>query len=195
MTFLASYSQSDAMFGVKKLSFILLFVLSSLSWGQSAGFNNTFAVLSLNNGANTYYDLNASTANQDFNNATLGNFNPAFNTLVLNGAEHNVWKCGGCDLTSTRLYYRIYLTSNSGGAFSSISLPWASGFNNGCGGHGRSFLYIKDAQGKTLLNRSIEVKPGINMFNVSDLNLAPGVYYLQILNGERTTEVLKEVIR
>jgi hypothetical protein len=60
---------------------------------------------------------------------------------------------------------------------------------------GRSFLYIKDAQGKTLLNRSIEVKPGINMFNVSDLNLAPGVYYVQIVNGERTTEVLKEVIR
>jgi hypothetical protein len=45
------------------------------------------------------------------------------------------------------------------------------------------------------LNRSIEVKPGINMFNVSDLYLAPGVYYLQIVNGERTTEVLKEVIR
>ena len=60
---------------------------------------------------------------------------------------------------------------------------------------GSSVLTVRDTKGAELLNRSIEVKPGINMFNVSDLNLAPGVYYLQIVNGERTTEVLKEVIR
>ena len=73
-------------------------------YSQTAGFNNTFAILSSNGAANAYYDLNANTANQDFNNASLGSFNPAYNTLVLNGAEHNIWKCGGCDLTSTRLY-------------------------------------------------------------------------------------------
>jgi hypothetical protein len=33
------------------------------------------------------------------------------------------------------------------------------------------------------------------MFSVTDLNLAPGVYYIQIVSGERATEVLKEVIR
>jgi hypothetical protein len=27
------------------------------------------------------------------------------------------------------------------------------------------------------------------------MNLAPGVYYIQVVNGERATEVLKEVIR
>jgi hypothetical protein len=27
------------------------------------------------------------------------------------------------------------------------------------------------------------------------LNLAPGVYYIQLVSGERATEVLKEVIR
>jgi hypothetical protein len=156
------------MFGMKKLSFILLFVLSSLSWGQSAGFNNTFAVLSLNNGANTYYDLNASTANQDFNNATLGNFNPAFNTLVLNGAEHNVWKCGGCDLTSTRLYYRIYLTSNIGGAFSSINLPWASGFNNGCGGQDQVW---------SITNSNVNLLSG----------LSAGTYYLELYSDASIT--------
>jgi hypothetical protein len=42
---------------------------------------------------------------------------------------------------------------------------------------------------------SFQVKPGINMFSVTELNLAPGVYYIQIVNGERATEVLKEVIR
>jgi hypothetical protein len=54
---------------------------------------------------------------------------------------------------------------------------------------------VKDTKGAELLNRTIEVKPGINMFSVTDLNLAPGVYYIQIINGERATDVLKEVIR
>ena len=60
---------------------------------------------------------------------------------------------------------------------------------------GTGVLSVKDTKGAELLHRSIEVKPGINMFNVSELNLAPGVYYIQVVNGERATEVLKEVIR
>ena len=60
---------------------------------------------------------------------------------------------------------------------------------------GSGILSVKDTKGAELLNRTIEVKPGINMFSVTDLNLAPGVYYIQIVNGERASEVLKEVIR
>jgi D-arabinose 1-dehydrogenase-like Zn-dependent alcohol dehydrogenase len=60
---------------------------------------------------------------------------------------------------------------------------------------GNAALMVKDTKGTMLLNRNIEVKPGINMFGVTDLNLAPGVYYIQIINGERAMEVLKEVIR
>jgi hypothetical protein len=60
---------------------------------------------------------------------------------------------------------------------------------------GSGILSVKDTKGTELLNRTIEVKPGINMFSVTDLNLAPGVYYIQIVNGERATDVLKEVIR
>jgi len=60
---------------------------------------------------------------------------------------------------------------------------------------GSGILSVKDTKGSELLNRKIEVKPGINIFSVTDLNLAPGVYYIQLMNGERATEVLKEVIR
>ena len=60
---------------------------------------------------------------------------------------------------------------------------------------GLGILSVKDTKGSELLNRTIEVKPGINLFSVPELNLAPGVYYIQIVNGERATEVLKEVIR
>jgi hypothetical protein len=123
----------------QKTLFACLFLLSTLTtfgvWGQSAGFNNTFLVLSLNGGGNTFYDLNAGTANTDFNGANLGSFASGTSNLVFKGAEHNVYKCGGADLTSTRVYYRIYLTSaGASGSFISNNITYTSGFNNGCSG-------------------------------------------------------------
>ena len=372
-------SKGVSKFGNLKIyALIPMLLLGLLLNAQSAGFNNTFLILSLNGGGNTYYDLNAATGNLDFQNTNLGTFDVSSNTLVLKGAEHNVWKCGGCDLTSTTIHYRVYPTNGSPGNFSALSLPWTSGFNNGCGGQdqmwsawgnninlvsglnsgsyylevyssssvtcaggtvyasngganykatfsvssqalpvellsfngdcnegqvnlswqtatehnsdyfeveksrdgmnwqvlttvnaagnstqllnyeatdanamegnnyyrltqvdidgttktydvinvscsgaakgyfsaypnpstgsfqvilndknlvGSGNLSVKDTKGAAILNRTIEVKPGINMFSVTDLNLAPGVYYIQIVNGERATEVLKEVIR
>jgi autotransporter-associated beta strand protein len=116
------------------LSIAMLVLMSSVSWGQSAGFNNTFIVLSLNGGANTFYDLNATTANTDFNGASLGTFAAGSSNLILKGAEHNVYKCGGADLTSTRLNYRIYPTGSPSGSYTAQNIGFTSGFGNGCGG-------------------------------------------------------------
>ena len=114
-------------------SFLFLFIIQYDSlYSQSAGFNSTYIILQLN-AATNYYDLQATSSNPDFQSSTLGAFGPN-NTLSLKGAEHNVWKCGGCDLTSTRLNYRIYLTNSPSGSYSTISIPYSSGGNNGCGG-------------------------------------------------------------
>ena len=150
------------------LAFIFLFIGLGSSWGQSAGFNNTFAILSANGGANTYYDLNAATANADFDGTNLGSFNPASNSLTLKGAEHNVYKCGGCDLTSARLYYRIYLTSGSGGAFTALNTPYASGGANGCGGEDQQWA---------LTTGNVNVLSG----------LAPGNYNLEVYSDATVT--------
>lgn len=117
------------------LVLMLLFISNPyLVKAQTAGFNTTYIII--NNGAtDTYYDLQASTGNPDFNGADLGTFCfGASNALVFKGAEHNVYKCGSCDLTSTRIYYKIYLTSSPSGPFISNDIPYFSGFNNGCGG-------------------------------------------------------------
>jgi len=114
--------------------FLLLFIFNfGKAHSQSAGFNSTYIILQLNGGSVNYYDLNATTSNPDFQSASLGDFGPN-NSLLLKGAEHNVWKCGGCDLTSTRLNYRIYLTASPTGSYSNINIPYSSGSNNGCGG-------------------------------------------------------------
>ena len=150
------------------LAFIFLFIGLGSSWGQSAGFNNTFAILSANGGANTYYDLNAATSNPDFNGANLGSFNPGLNALTLKGAEHNVYKCGGCDLTSARLNYRIYLASGSGGAFTALNTPFASGGANGCGGADQQWA---------LTTGNVNVLSG----------LAPGTYNLEVYSDATVT--------
>jgi hypothetical protein len=153
---------------IKVLVMVLLLSNVCSVKGQSAGFNNTFLILSINGAANTYYDLNAATANIDFNSLNLGSFNPAYNSLLLKGGEHNVWKCGGCDLTSTRLNYRIYPTASAGGGFSQMNLPYSSGWNNGCGGQDQIW---------SVNSNSINVLSG----------LSPGTYFLEVYSDATVT--------
>ncbi|WP_348679278.1 hypothetical protein [Flavobacterium coralii] len=114
------------------LLLLMLIATGGEAIAQSAGFNTTYIVLSINNSSNLYYDLNANTGNYDFNDAQLGAFCAGnTNALIFKGAEHNVFKCNGCDLTSTRLYYRIYQTGTSGGAFVSNALNYFSENSSG----------------------------------------------------------------
>ncbi|MGQ2984954.1 T9SS sorting signal type C domain-containing protein [Flavobacterium sp.] len=120
---------------MKKTLLFLSCLFSTIVLAQSAGFNNTFIVLNVNGTGDLYYDLNGNTSNYDFHNTNIGTFcQGSANGLIFKGGENNVYKCGGCDLTGTRLYYRVYLNGTSGGSFVSNSLNYNSGNNNGCGG-------------------------------------------------------------
>jgi hypothetical protein len=154
------------------MKLFLAVVFSSMIWtnsfGQTAGFNSTFVVLGLNGGANTYYDLSASTGNQDFAGSNLGSFEIGSNNLVLKGAEHNVWKCNGCDLTATSLYYRVYETSALPGVFTPVALPYTSGFSNGCGGQDQIWSSVSNT---------------MNILN----GLQAGAYYLEVYSDASVT--------
>ena len=121
---------------LKRLFIALLFqtFCITVAFGQSAGFDSTYIVLRINGGGNTYYDLQATTSNPDFNGTNLGTFCQGSSGIVFKGAEHNNYKCGSCNITSTRIYYRIYLTGSPSGSFVTNNIGWASGSNNGCGG-------------------------------------------------------------
>lgn len=119
---------------MKRILLLFVGIIAQGVFAQSAGFNNTFVILSIGGSLNLYYDLNANTANYDFNGQTLGTFCQGSQELVLKGGENNIWKCGGCDLTGTGLNYRVYLTGGSAGSFNYIGFGYAGGGNNGCGG-------------------------------------------------------------
>ena len=53
--------------------FFILFAFLSYS-AQATGIFESYAVLKINGGVNTYYDLQASTTNLDFNGLDLGTF-------------------------------------------------------------------------------------------------------------------------
>jgi hypothetical protein len=59
---------------------------------------------------------------------------------------------------------------------------------------GASVLNIVDASGKVIEQRQIEVKDGINMFVINQ-ELTPGIYFLNISNGQKTSPILRHAIK
>jgi hypothetical protein len=59
---------------------------------------------------------------------------------------------------------------------------------------GVCILNMVDATGKVIEQREIEVKDGINMFVVNQ-ELTPGMYFLNISNGSKSTPVLRHAIK
>ena len=117
------------------------------------------------------------------------------------GEGNNYYRLNQVDIDGANKVYDIINVSCSGGNkgyFSTYPNPSSGSFQvvlNNKEMLGSATLSIRDTKGASLLQRGIEVKPGINLFSINDLNLAPGVYYIQVINGDQTTEVIKEVIR
>ncbi|WP_310379916.1 hypothetical protein, partial [Flavobacterium sp.] len=112
---------------------------------QSTGFNSSFAVFDINGSLSSYCMFSNSTCglNGSLDGAALGTFVKGSNTLLLKGAEHNVYKCSGNgntpDISGTFLQYRIYPAGSPFGGFITRSIDFVSGDgsfsnNNGCGG-------------------------------------------------------------
>ncbi len=117
--------------------FVLLLCVSFSALAQSANFNNTFLILNTNGAGNQYYDLNAATSNPDFQGTNLGTFTQGVSTLVYVGAEHNVTKCGSCDITATGLHYYVhpvFAGPPPPPGFLDDNVLFNSTAGNGCGG-------------------------------------------------------------
>ncbi len=59
---------------------------------------------------------------------------------------------------------------------------------------GDAILEIMDATGKVIEYRKVEVKEGLNLFMINE-DLNPGIYFMNITNGIKSTPVLKHAIK
>lgn len=102
-----------------KITFLAL-LLSGYIFGQSGIFEN-YIILDTGSG-NAYYDLEATTANPDFQNVDLGTFTPG-DTFILRGFQNKTDKCNTDDILNGSLYYRIYEISAAAPTFPIYLLP------------------------------------------------------------------------
>ena len=116
--------------------------------------------------------------------------------------------------TNGNNYYRLRQVDNDGqekvydpinvscaevapGYFSSFPNPSGTSFQvivNNKELIGVCTLNMVDATGKVIEQREIEVKDGINMFVINQ-ELTPGIYFLNITNGSKSTSVLRHAIK
>ena len=143
---------------MKKIYFLLLTVLSlGFLNAQDAGIFESYAILNVNNGGNTYYDLQATTGNTDFNGLDLGAFNSATQSIVFVGGEMKTWKNSGGNVTGGNIRYVVYPTASPSSSFSSISYSWISDLGNGDQKWGDSSGTTNILAGLPIGNYTIEV--------------------------------------
>ena len=114
---------------------------------------------------------------------------------------NNYYRLSQYDIDGASKVYDVINVNCSGsskGYFSTYPNPTTGAFQvvlNNKELVGTSVLNIMDTKGSSILHRAVDVKAGVNLFSVQDLQLAPGIYYIRIINGDKTTEVIKQSIR
>jgi hypothetical protein len=60
---------------------------------------------------------------------------------------------------------------------------------------GEGKLTIKDTKGSEILNKKINIVQGINLYNIINLNMVDGIYYILVSNENFSTQVIKQIIK
>ncbi len=105
---------------------LVLAALSPLSGFGAAGMYDQFVFLSTNAGALSFYDAGASTANPNFQGASLGTFNRFVDTLQIGGQQKS-FKNNSTNVLSHSVFWRIL---ELGGAFTQVTMPFQWNFGD-----------------------------------------------------------------
>jgi hypothetical protein len=124
-----------------------------------------------------------------------------YQTVDQNGTDgNNYYRLRQVDIDGTEKVYdpiNVSCAEVAPGYFSSFPNPSGTSFQlivNNKELIGTCVLNMVDATGKVIEQREIEVKDGINMFVINQ-ELTPGIYFLNISNGSKSTSVLRHAVK
>ena len=113
----------------------LIVVLALAAAGNAhaaTGIFESYGIIKINASTSVYYDMQAATANPDFQGANLGIFDTSVgNTLVLVGGEIKTFKNGPSDVTGGRFDYRVFKVGDTPGSFTEFNLNFNSDLGGG----------------------------------------------------------------
>ncbi len=146
----------------------------------ASGINETFAIVNVN-GTTSFYNLFATTANPDFQNANFGTYT-CNGTLVLKGGQNKVYKCSGGDILNTELFYRVYKTGAAVlPTFTAVNIGFFSEFSNGCGGKDQTW-----ESGSGSINLLSGLTPGtytMEVYSRAKNNIGTNTFWYASNNG------------
>ncbi len=110
------------------LSLYLLAVVSA--YAQNAGLFQTYAIFSVDGGANSYRPgrLNPDNSPSPLDNT---NFGPINSYIVLNGGEAKTYKNNSGDVQGAQMYYRVYKQGTTPSAYILLNLPFLADLGGG----------------------------------------------------------------
>jgi hypothetical protein len=167
----------------------------NLTWQTASEFNSShFDVEKSRDGEN--WQMLATVPSAGTSNELL-----TYQTADNNGTNgSNYYRLRQVDVDGTEKLYdpiNVSCSEITTGYFSSFPNPSGSSFQvivNNKELLGVCTMNIVDASGKVIDQRDIEVKDGINMFVINQ-ELTPGMYFLNISNGSKSTPVLRHAIK
>jgi hypothetical protein len=169
--------------------------LINLTWQTASEFNSShFDVEKSRDGEN--WQLLTKISSAGTSNELI-----TYQSTDQNGTEgNNYFRLRQVDVDGTEKVYdpiNVSCSEVTTGYFSSFPNPSGSSFQvivNNKELIGACTLNIVDASGKVIEQREIEVKDGINMFVINQ-ELTPGIYFLNVSNGSKSTPVLRHAIK
>ena len=169
--------------------------LINLTWQTASEFNSShFDVEKSRDGEN--WQLLSTVPSAGTSNELI-----TYQTVDQNGTNgNNYYRLRQVDIDGTEKLYdpiNVSCTEVTPGYFSTFPNPSGTLFQvvvNNKELIGICTLNMVDATGKVIEQREIEVKDGINMFVINQ-ELTPGIYFLNITNGSKSTSMLRHAIK
>ncbi len=169
--------------------------LINLTWQTASEFNSS------------HFDVEKSRDGENWQVlTTLSSAGTSNELITYQTADHNAidgnnyYRLRQVDIDGTEKVYdpiNVSCAEVTPGYFSSFPNPSGTSFQvivNNKELIGVCTLNMVDATGKVIEQREIEVKDGINMFVINQ-ELTPGIYFLNITNGSKSTSVLRHAIK